>query len=80
MDCIFCKIIAGEIPSKKVYSDELCYAFCDIAPQAFGAHPHCPAAAHSLGRGDKPENSALVGHIFEVIAKIAAEQGLFKRI
>ena len=33
-DCLFCKIIAGEIPSKKVYEDELCYAFHDIDPQA----------------------------------------------
>ena len=33
-DCLFCKIIAGEIPSAKVYEDELCYAFRDIAPQA----------------------------------------------
>ena len=33
-DCLFCKIIAGEIPSKKVYEDELCYAFYDIAPLA----------------------------------------------
>ena len=33
-DCLFCKIIAGEIPSSKVYEDELCYAFNDIAPQA----------------------------------------------
>ena len=33
-DCLFCKIIAGEIPSKKVYEDDLCYAFYDIDPQA----------------------------------------------
>ena len=33
-DCLFCKIIAGEIPSNKVYEDELCYAFYDIAPMA----------------------------------------------
>ena len=31
-DCLFCKIIAGEIPSAKVYEDELCYAFKDINP------------------------------------------------
>ena len=34
MDCLFCKIIAGEIPSNKVYEDDLVYAFRDIAPQA----------------------------------------------
>ena len=33
-DCLFCKIIAGEIPSNKVYEDDLCYAFYDIEPQA----------------------------------------------
>ena len=33
-DCLFCKIAGGEIPSNKVYEDELCYAFYDIAPQA----------------------------------------------
>ena len=33
-DCLFCKIIAGEIPSNKVYEDDLCYAFYDINPQA----------------------------------------------
>ena len=33
-DCLFCKIIKGEIPSTKVYEDELCYAFNDIAPTA----------------------------------------------
>ena len=33
-DCLFCKIIAGEIPSNKLYEDELCYAFYDIDPQA----------------------------------------------
>ena len=33
-DCIFCAIAAGEIPSFKVYEDDLCYAFNDIAPQA----------------------------------------------
>ena len=34
MDCLFCKIIAGQIPSRKVYEDEHCYAFYDIAPKA----------------------------------------------
>jgi len=34
MDCIFCAIVRGDIPSKKVYEDELCYAFLDIQPQA----------------------------------------------
>ena len=34
MDCLFCKIVAGEIPSDKLYEDDVCYAFKDIDPQA----------------------------------------------
>ena len=75
-DCLFCKIIAGEIPSNKVYEDELCYAFYDIAPQAkthFLVIPkqHIPGA----GAVDKG-NSAVVAHIFEVIPEIAKSVGL----
>ncbi|MBR6740483.1 MAG: histidine triad nucleotide-binding protein [Clostridia bacterium] len=75
-DCLFCKIIAGDIPSKKVWSDELCYAFYDIAPQApthvlIVPKTHIPSAA-----GINAENSGLVGHIFEVAAKLAVELGL----
>ena len=75
-DCIFCKIISGEIPSKKLYEDDLCLAFYDIeplAPQHFLVIPkeHIPSAA-----GVTAGNSALVAHIFEVIARLAAEQRL----
>ena len=74
-DCIFCKIIAGEIPSKKVYEDELCYAFYDInplAPMHFLVVPkeHLASAAEVT-----EENAALVGHIYAVIAKLAKELG-----
>lgn len=74
-DCLFCKIIAGEIPSKKVYEDELCFAFYDIAPLApthFLVIPkkHLPSAA-AIGE----EDAALVGHIYAVIAKLAQELG-----
>ncbi|MCF2671757.1 MAG: histidine triad nucleotide-binding protein [Butyricicoccus sp.] len=75
-DCLFCKIVAGEIPSKKLYEDDLCYAFYDIDPQApthFLVIPkqHIPSAAAVTS-----ENSAVVGHIFEVIAKLTRELGL----
>lgn len=75
-DCLFCKIIAGEIPSEKVYEDELCYAFHDIshmAPVHFLVVPkrHCASAA-----GINEENAALVGHIFTVIARLAKELNL----
>ena len=75
-DCLFCKIAAGEIPSTCVYADELVYAFNDIDPQApvhFLVIPreHIPSAAAVT-----PENSGIVAHAFEVIAKLAKEQGL----
>ena len=75
-DCLFCKIIAGEIPSSKVYEDDVCYAFNDIAPQA-PTHILVIPKAHISGcNGVTPENSAVVAHIFEVIAKITAEKGI----
>ena len=76
MDCLFCKIIAGEIPSKKAYEDDCVLAFHDIAPQA-PVHilvipkQHIPSAD-----GIDGENSTLVAKIFEVIPKIAKETGL----
>ncbi len=75
-DCIFCKILKGEIPSKKAYEDEQVYAFYDIEPKA-PVHilvipkQHLPGAAAIT-----PENSAVVGHIFEVIAQLTREMGL----
>ena len=70
-DCLFCKIIAGEIPSSKVYEDELCYAFYDIAPQAPTHFLVVPKAHIQSVTAITPENSAVVAHIFEVIAKLA---------
>ena len=76
MNCLFCKIIAGDIPSTKVYEDELVLAFRDIAPQA-PTHilvipkAHIPSAAAVTA-----ENSAVVAHIFEVIPQIAKAEGL----
>lgn len=72
-DCLFCRIVAGEIPSKKLYEDDLCYAFYDIDPQApvhFLVVPKCHiASADELTE----ENAAVVSHIFLVIAKLARE-------
>lgn len=73
MDCIFCKIIAGEIPSKKVYEDELCLAFYDVAPQAPVHILVIPKVHIASAAGISAENSAVVAHIFTVIAKIAAD-------
>jgi len=75
-DCLFCKIIAGEIPSAKVYEDELVYAFRDIAPQAPTHILVIPKAHIESCNGITAENSAVVAHIFEVIPQIAREEGL----
>ena len=75
-DCLFCKIAAGEIPSNKVYEDELVYAFYDIDPQA-PTHFLVIPKAHIGSVAEVPgDNSAVVAHIFEVIAKVTKELGL----
>ena len=76
MDCLFCKIISGDIPSTKVYEDELVFAFRDINPQA-PTHILVIPKEHIASAADIDEsNSAIVAHIFEVIPKIAAAEGL----
>ena len=76
MDCLFCRILKGEIPSQKVYEDEWVYAFRDIAPQA-PTHVLSIPRAHIAGADEiTPENSAYVAHVFEAIPKIAAAEGL----
>ena len=76
MNCLFCKIIAGEIPSNKVYEDDQVLAFRDIAPQA-PVHilvipkTHIGSVAEITG-----ENSTVVAHIFEVIPMITEKEGL----
>ena len=78
MNCLFCKIIAGEIPSTKVYEDELVLAFRDIAPQAPTHILVIPKAHIPSVDGINGENSAVVAHIFEVIPQIAAAEKLEK--
>ena len=75
-ECLFCRIIAGEIPSSKVYEDEVCFAFNDSAPQAPTHFLVIPNAHIPSVSAVSAENSAVVGHIFEVIAKLAKEQGM----
>ena len=75
-DCLFCKIIAGEIPSNKVYEDDKILAFRDIAPQA-PTHILVIPKTHISGVGGvTAENSDVVAHIFEIIPQIAAAEGL----
>ena len=76
MDCLFCKIIKGDIPSTKVYEDEQVYAFRDINPQAPTHILVIPKAHIDSVNGITAENSAGVAHIFPVIPQIAAAEGL----
>ena len=75
-DCLFCKIAKGDIPSNKVYEDELCLAFYDIDPQA-PAHflvipkPHIGSVSEVT-----EDNAAVVAHIFAVISKVTKQLGL----
>ena len=76
MDCIFCAIIKGDIPSAKIYEDELCYAFLDINPQSpthFLVVPKLHIA--SVDKIDDT-NASVVAHIFKKIPEIANERGL----
>ncbi len=75
-NCIFCKIIAGDIPSNKVYEDEQVLAFRDIAPMAPTHILVIPKAHIASVAAIDESNSAIVSHIFEVIAAIAAQEGL----
>lgn len=76
MDCIFCKIAAGEIPSTKVYEDDRVVAFNDLDPQA-PVHILIIPKEHIASAAEiNKSNSSVVAHIFEVAAKIAAEKGL----
>ena len=76
MDCLFCKIIAGEIPSTKVYEDEYCYAFKDINPIAPIHWLFIPKTHISGASAVTAENAEIVGRIFTAIAKVTAEAGI----
>ena len=75
-NCLFCKIVAGQIPSTKVYEDDSVLAFRDIAPMAPTHILVIPKMHIGSVAEVTAENSAVVAHIFEVIAQIAREEGL----
>lgn len=76
MDCLFCSIINGEIPSTKIYEDDYVYAFADISPQA-PFHAVAVPKVHIKNASEiTAENSIYVAKIFEAIAVIAKENGL----
>ncbi len=75
-DCIFCKIISGDIPSNKVYEDEYVLAFKDINPQA-PVHIVVIPKTHMKSANDvTPENSIYVQKIFEAVPEIAKSAGV----
>lgn len=75
-NCIFCKILKGEIPSSKVYEDEMIYAFRDINPMAPVHVLVIPKLHLESADAVNAENSAYVARIFEAIPKIAEAEGL----
>lgn len=75
-NCLFCKIVAGTIPSTKVYEDETILAFRDIAPMAPTHILVIPKTHIPSVDGITAENNCLVAHIFEVIPQIARAEGL----
>ena len=75
-DCLFCKIIKGDIPSTKVYEDEFVYAFLDIEPQA-PFHAVIVPKIHIKSADEiNSENSMYIAKIFEAVAKIAKDENL----
>jgi histidine triad (HIT) family protein len=76
MDCIFCKIIAGEIPSKKVYEDDKILAFYDIAPAAPVHFLVIPKAHISGASAITAENGEVVAYIYQKIAEITKDLGI----
>ena len=75
-DCIFCKIVAGEIPSSQVYADDLVTAFRDINPSA-PTHVLIVPNRHIASVNElKTEDESLVGHLFTIAQQIAAQEGI----
>jgi histidine triad (HIT) family protein len=76
MDCLFCKMIAGEIPTKKVYEDDKTFAFNDINPQA-PTHVLIVPKKHIVGLKEaSAEDAEIIGYCQLVAAKIARERDI----
>lgn len=76
MDCIFCKILAGEIPSQKVYEDEHVYAFRDINPMAPVHILVIPRKHIATVSEMESDDSPLMGRLFDAARKIAEAEGI----
>lgn len=76
MDCLFCKIISGEIPSNKVYEDDLILAFRDIDPQAPEHVIIIPKNHIASANAVTAENSRYITRIFETVPTIVKQLGI----
>lgn len=73
-DCLFCKLISGEIPTNKVYEDDICFAFDDIEPEAPRAH--AARAKEALRRHVRRRAEEVFGHMMSVVPKVAEIKGV----
>lgn len=76
MDCLFCKILKGEIPSDKVFEDDLVYVFKDISPVAPIHYLIIPKEHISGADKITSDNSSVIAHVYEVAAKLAGDLDL----
>lgn len=75
-DCIFCRIVAGEIPAEKVFEDDLVVVFRDIAPKA-PVHLLAIPREHIASLEElEPRHDGLIGHMMRLLPRLAREQGL----
>ena len=73
-DCLFCKIVAGDIPSAKVYEDDICYAFDDIEPEAPVPTLIVPKVHYDNLAADVP--AEVIGHMMSVVPEVARLKGV----
>ena len=73
-DCLFCKLVSGEIPSKKVYEDDICYAFDDIEPEA-PVHTLVVPKVHYDNLQDNVPVEVL-GHMLSVVPEVEKMKGV----
>jgi len=74
-DCLFCKVVAGDIPSSKVYEDDACYAFYDITPQAPTHILIVPREHVDSMDAAAASDKDLLGHLLLTAASIARDKG-----
>jgi histidine triad (HIT) family protein len=74
--CIFCQIIAGALPSQRVYEDDRCYAFVDIRPAAPTHLLLVPKKHIAMIAELEADDAPLIGHLFAVARQLATERGL----